>query len=643
MSRKAATLLAFIGATSLLQAAESPLRPVLLTGEVVALDSQPILVPASNSAPVLLRNYVTEGAAVKQGDLVLRIDANEATNISQNETELEQATARARREWTDLAVKALDAQRELLLAEAAVKKAQIDAALPRSLVPALDYDRNQGELVRTRHDLEVKRQAVVNAKEAVQRRRDDGDLEAKKLLFNVLFLKGLLAAAEVRAERDGVVVHSYNEWRGERSDEGSSAFPGNTVGQVLGNGRMQVRAWALEADRPFIAPRQIVRLSFDALPAVSLLGSIERIASGTQTRTAWGTGRYFQLDIELPAAHGIPLVPGMSVLVEPDGQAAGGGRAASVEPGSLPLQLEGEIASRRATAIAPPQIPEVWQFNLARLAPEGSQVRSGDAIAVFEAPDLKPKLDSKQSLLKEKQRALDKLELDHAEAARAADIDVGEAQSNLEKAARKVSQPSEQIRRIDYDKLIIDNQLSGRLAELAVEQRQARTQARAAERTALELEITQLKAAIKDLSDAIASLTVSAKEPGLVLYRLQFNGEKFAIGNQVWRGISVATLADPEQLMVKATVPEAQAMAVLVGQRARISVPGANVALGARVGALGRTYHIKSRTQPVIVRDVELLFDAPPKGVKPGAAVQIALLPGTAPAPAAVNVLASEP
>jgi hypothetical protein len=142
----------------------------------------------------------------------------------------------------------------------------------------------------------------------------------------------------------------------------------------------------------------------------------------------------------------------------------------------------------------------------------------------------------------------------------------------------------------------------------------------------LELEIVQLQTAIKDLSQAIASLTVSAREPGLVLYRLQFNGEKFAIGNQVWRGISVATLADPEQLLVKATVPEAQAMAVQVGQRARIDVPGANVTLGAQVAALGRTYHIKSRAQPVIVRDVDLVFDAPPKGVKPGAAVQIALL-----------------
>jgi multidrug resistance efflux pump len=141
----------------------------------------------------------------------------------------------------------------------------------------------------------------------------------------------------------------------------------------------------------------------------------------------------------------------------------------------------------------------------------------------------------------------------------------------------------------------------------------------------LELEIAQLQDAIAQLSKGLSALTVLAKRSGLVLYRLQFNGEKFAIGSQVWMGLSVATLADPDQLIVNATVPEAQAVAVKVGQRARVNVPGANLALNAHVKALGRTYHIKSRTQPVIVRDVQLEFDSPPKGVKPGAAVQVAL------------------
>lgn len=95
----------------------------------------------------------------------------------------------------------------------------------------------------------------------------------------------------------------------------------------------------------------------------------------------------------------------------------------------------------------------------------------------------------------------------------------------------------------------------------------------------------------------------------------------------MWKGLSVATLADPDKLIVQAKVPEMQAAGVQVGQTARVTLQGANAALNAKVVTVGRTYHGKSKSQPVIVRDLELEFDQPPKGLKPGAAVQVSLQP----------------
>jgi multidrug resistance efflux pump len=93
-------------------------------------------------------------------------------------------------------------------------------------------------------------------------------------------------------------------------------------------------------------------------------------------------------------------------------------------------------------------------------------------------------------------------------------------------------------------------------------------------------------------------------------------------------GLSVATLADPTQLGIDAKVPEAQAAAVQVGQAARVTVTGTRQALAAHVTALGRAFHGKSATQAAVVRDVQLEFDTPPRDLKPGAAVQVELLPG---------------
>jgi hypothetical protein len=57
-------------------------------------------------------------------------------------------------------------------------------------------------------------------------------------------------------------------------------------------------------------------------------------------------------------------------------------------------------------------------------------------------------------------------------------------------------------------------------------------------------------------------------------------------------------------------------------------VSGSRQALTARVTRLGRAFHSKSAAQAIVVRDVQLEFDAAPKDLKPGAAVQVELLPG---------------
>jgi len=253
-------------------------------------------------------------------------------------------------------------------------------------------------------------------------------------------------------------------------------------------------------------------------------------------------------------------------------------------------------------------------------------VEAGQPIAVFESMEVTNQLISLQGTLKERERALEKLQLDQAEADRSGMLAQAEAHSNAEKAERKASQPKELIRRVDYDKLVIERSEKNELAKLAQSQYEAQRRARLAERSDLESEVGQLRAQIAALLKGQSGLSVLAPRRGLVLYRTNFNGEKFNIGTQVWMGLSVATLADPDQLCVNAKVPEAQAAGLHIGQLARVTVSGARQSLPARVSALGRAFHGKSAAQSTVVRDIELQFDAAPKDLKPGAAVQVELL-----------------
>lgn len=289
---------------------------VLISGEVRAQNAESIITPPANSSPVVLRYYVPEGARVKVGDVLVRIDPGaSASQIRQLDAQIEQARARAAKELAELQVKAVDAEKAWVDARAARDKGRVDAKIPRAHLSALDFDRYQGELERSEREYVLKQDELEAARAAVERRGADGALEIDKLIADRVYHEAQVANSEQRATMDGVVLHGFDNWRGGRFDEGSSAFPGNKVGEVVGDGGMTVRAYALEPDRGGLREEQEVALSFDALPGVQGRGRITRIAGAPEPKVEWGDGRYFAVDIDLIEGEALTLRPGMSVRI----------------------------------------------------------------------------------------------------------------------------------------------------------------------------------------------------------------------------------------------------------------------------------------------------------------------------------------
>ncbi|MCR6664056.1 MAG: HlyD family efflux transporter periplasmic adaptor subunit [Luteimonas sp.] len=316
-------------AALLLGTAMPAAQAVVLTGEVRATDAQAIITPQSNSSPVVIRFFIPEGDSVKKGDVVLRIDPGQsASMIPDLDARIEQTRARGDKDIADLEVKALDAELSLVDAEAELAAARIDARIPKGLVADLDYDRYQGELDRATRESELKRQQLAEAREAVRRRREDAKLEVDKLIVQREYHALMVRTSEVRADRDGYVVHGFNNnWIGGRIDEGSSTMPGSRAGEVVSGNGTSVRAWALEPDRRGLQVGQPVELSFDAIPGSRIEGRISAISGAPDRRQEWGSGRYFTVDIDFDAGSH-KLLPGMSarVVARPAAQAAGAGR-----------------------------------------------------------------------------------------------------------------------------------------------------------------------------------------------------------------------------------------------------------------------------------------------------------------------------
>lgn len=600
-------------------------RPVLFTGEVQATDSVPIIVPTANVSPVTLRYYLPEGARVKAGDVVLRVDAQGNTDLERVELEMTQARQTNAREVAELEVRQIEAERALLMAKAALAKAKVDAALPKGQIAALDYDKYQGELERATKDLEVKEKALVNATEAIKRKIEDGVLAVRKSEIQVAFSRAQISQAEVKAPRDGVIVHGYDRWSGKRLDEGGMGHIGSVAGHIMGTGQLSVVAYVLEADRSFVKTGQAVSVRFDAIPGTTVKGMIESISGAPEARAAWGKGRYFKTDIKLIDTQSLPLQHGMSAAIEAVDPSQVQPRKNTMKAPPAQITLEGDVLSRQSYAVAPPSIQQVWEYNLVMLAPEGTQLKEGQPVAVFEANEVGTRLDTHRSTLKEKLRAMEKLKLDQAEALRAAELVVSEAKSNAEKAARKASLPRELVKRVDYDKLVVEREQFSQLALLAVRQRDAQKRAKEQEMLGMKTEVAQLQRTIDVLEKGIKGLTVTAPRAGTVVHLSGFNGEKFAVGSRVFMSIAVANLADPDKLYVAAKVPEGQVSLIRLGQKAKVTVPGANTVVDAKITAFGPVFHGKSTTQPIVVRDIELEFETLPKSVKPGTAVQVQL------------------
>lgn len=295
----------------------APADAVVLSGEVRATEASPIYTPPSNDWNLVLRYYIPDGSTVEVGDVLIRIDPGQsATQVVQLTLQIEQQQAQLAKDLAELQVKQVDAENALIDADAALAKARIDAEVPREFRSALDADRISGELDRATREFELKQREFAAASEAVQRRRSDAQLEVDKLRADLAYHQAAVDAAELRAERAGTVVHAFDNWRGQRYDEGSSSYPGQRVGEVVGAGPMGVRAYALEPDRAALQIGQRVTLAFDAHPGLSTEGVIERISGAPEPKAEWGSGRYFSLDIRMQALPDVMLLPGMNVRVD---------------------------------------------------------------------------------------------------------------------------------------------------------------------------------------------------------------------------------------------------------------------------------------------------------------------------------------
>ena len=302
----------------LLLVATSADAATLLTGVVEDVDAHVITMPSlPGSWQRQVEWMAPEGSEVDVGDLVVRIEPGDL--IAQEEqarTDLEKARLAAERRVGEVELSLLEAERNLAQAESDVRLAELDAVIPASTIPRLDYERYQLALETAQKDL-VRAQAELMNREAELRDiRAETELEVRKAESLYERISDALEATEIHARKAGFVIYSENPWTGRKVFPGETLYSSFEIASISSREDLQLRFWLHEADFLQVRLDRHVRVTADAQGSEPFLAEFTWVSSQADEKQDWSDGGYFEAYATPVDAVPVGITPGMSVMGE---------------------------------------------------------------------------------------------------------------------------------------------------------------------------------------------------------------------------------------------------------------------------------------------------------------------------------------
>ena len=286
----------------------------------------------------------------------------------------------------------------------------------------------------------------------------------------------------------------------------------------------------------------------------------------------------------------------------------------------LTVPIEGELRSSRSVSLGPPQIDEVWQFKIARLATEGEEVAEGEVVVAFDPTELQQRLLRETAERDQAEAELEKKVTDLQIQRRDAHLEWAEAQARLRRAEFELGVPEEVIARHELEAARIDR----RLALLEIESIEGLLRYLDVRE---ELEIGTLRSKrdvaaseVERLERDLVRLEVRAPRSGTLLFVGDWQGEDKKVGDTVWRMEEIAEIPDLAKMEARAEVAEGDAGRIAVGQSVLFRLDAyPDREVGARITRIRRTVQAEARGGRGKVVEVRLeLVDSDPERFRPG-------------------------
>lgn len=293
-----------------------------------------------------------------------------------------------------------------------------------------------------------------------------------------------------------------------------------------------------------------------------------------------------------------------------------------VERGDLVIEVEvtGTLRAVESSTLGPPQIRDVWQFKIAMMAEEGTEVTKGQPILAFDTSELQQRLQTKQADLDTARTEVEKKKVDMAVAEADDVLARADVEARLRKARLMTSQPAELQSTIEVKKARLDLELAELEMDLVLQRIEATRRAGEEELGVLEAILDQVQSEVREIEEGIAKMTRVAPRDGIVIYVTNWRNEKKKVGDSCSVRDMVLEIPDLGRMEADGEVEEALAGRVREGQRVvlRLDAYPDREYLGT-VSSISRAVQEKSWRNPLkVVRLTLSLDETDPERMRPG-------------------------
>jgi HlyD family secretion protein len=285
------------------------------------------------------------------------------------------------------------------------------------------------------------------------------------------------------------------------------------------------------------------------------------------------------------------------------------------------FEVTGALASLSSESLGPPPLPDVWDFKISMLAPEGADVKKGQPVLGFDTTELQRKLDEKTAEADQARKQIEKERNDLALRSKDERLKLAEAEGKLRKSSLKLDTPGEIVGINERKAAEIEHGIAQRETASAKARLHSLESAARARIGLLQSKQQQAEAIVAQTRSAIQQMMRTAPRDGTVVYATNWRGEKKKIGDSCWKAERVVEIPDLSRMKAEGEVDEQDAGRVAVGQRVTLRLDShPDDELQGTITMAARTVQRKRGTQdPVKVLRVDISLDkTDPAKMRPG-------------------------